>query len=223
MNKDPIIIALAGTSGAGKSTTISKLAKMLDDAAVIYFDDYTAFEAFPMLDDISATYFGCPPTETPRDHEAWFNRGADLNEIESPQLAEHLHALKLGQSVTSPYDGRIVAPAKYIIFEGPLGRAHQKTGQYIDYMVFIDLPLDVGFVRMLLRDIGNILFDEMTRDEAIGQLKSVKMLADSYLITRRRYFLAITDPVKSTSDLIVDGEQSAEEKAKAIIDGLAQR
>jgi uridine kinase len=58
--------------------------------------------------------------------------------------------------VTSPVNGVTVAPAKYIIFEGPLGRVHQKTGQSIDYLVFIDTPLEVGLARMVLRDIANI-------------------------------------------------------------------
>jgi hypothetical protein len=95
MSKDHLVIAIAGISGAGKSTVIGKLIELLDDATVISFDDYTTPETYPMLDDTTATYFGYPPAETPRDHEAWFKRGADLNEIVSPQLAEHLHALKL--------------------------------------------------------------------------------------------------------------------------------
>ena len=174
-----------------------------------------------MLDDTLATYFGLPPTETPRDYQAWFKRGADLNEIESPQLAEHLQALRLGKTVTSPVDGVTVTPAKHIIFEAPLGRVQHKTGQYIDFLVFIDTPLEVSLARMVMRDIANIAMDQMSREEAVGQLKSVKMLVESYFTVRRPYFQALIQQVKPTSDLILDGEQSTDDLAKAIIDRLA--
>ncbi len=222
MSKDCIVIGIAGVSGAGKSTVIDKLTELLDDASVISFDSYTPFEAFPMLDDTLATYFGLPPTETPRDYQAWFKRGADFNEIESPQLAEHLQALRLGKSVTSPLDGVTVAPAKYIIFEAPLGRVQQKTSRHIDFLVFIDTPLEVSLARMVMRDIGNIAMDQMSREEAIGQLKSVKMLIESYFTVRRPFSQALIEQVKPTSDLIVDGEQSSEDLAKVIVDRIAR-
>jgi hypothetical protein len=61
----------------------------------------------------------------------------------------------------------------------------------------------------------------MSWEEAIGQLKSVKMLAESYFTVRRPYYQATIDQVKPTSDLILDWEQSAEDLAKAIVNGLS--
>ena len=74
---------------------------------------------------------------------------------------------------------------------------------------------------MVMRDIANIAMDQMSREEAVGQLKSVKMLVESYFTVRRPYFQALIQQVKPTSDLILDGEQSTDDLAKAIIDRLA--
>ena len=202
MVKDHIIIAVSAIAGGGKSTIVRKLVELLGDAVPIHFDDYTTAETYPS------------------DFNAWSESGYDFNEINSPQLAQHLQALQLGETVPSPANGMTITPAKYILFEGPLGRAHQETGQYIDFLVFIDTPLEVGLARMILRATAMPEVTQMTRDELAGQIDSITELAESYLVWTRNAYVAQLEQVKPASDLIVDGTQSVEEITTAIIDAL---
>lgn len=106
MIKDCIVIAVSAISGGGKSTVVNRLVECLDDAVAIHFDDYATLETYP------------------KELSAWSVRGADFNEFKLPRLAQHIRELRMGQEVTSPVTGLTVAPAKYILFETPLGRAH---------------------------------------------------------------------------------------------------
>ena len=202
MGKAHIVIGISAIAGGGKSTVIAKLLELLDDAVAIYFDDYTTPETYPT------------------DPLAWLERGSDLNEIKSPQLAGHLRALRAGDSIASPIDGTTVSPAKYILYEGPLGRARHETGQHIDFLVFIDTPLEVGLARMILRAIPDAGLEQATSDELKGQLRSVTELVEDYLTIARYGYLAQLEQVKPVSDLILDGEQSTEDLAQAVIDAL---
>ena len=202
MYEDHKIIAVSAIAGGGKSTVVRKLVDLLEDAVPIHFDDYTTPETYPS------------------DFNAWAESGYDFNEINSPQLAQHLQALQMGKSVTSPANGMTIAPAKYILLEGPLGRANQETGQYIDFLVFIDTPLEVGLARMILRASAMSEVAQMTRDELIGQIDSITELAESYLMWTRNAYAAQLEQVKPGSDLIVDGTQSVEEITTAIINAL---
>jgi len=80
MSKDRIAIAVSAIAGGGKSTVVRKLVELLGDAVAIHFDDYTTPETYP------------------NDFNAWSESGYDFNEINSPQLAQHLQALKMGEN-----------------------------------------------------------------------------------------------------------------------------
>ena len=204
MLKDHIIIAVSGIAGGGKSAVVRKLVELLGDAVPIHFDDYTTPETYP------------------NDFNAWSESGYDFNEIKSPRLAQHLQALQMGEAVTSPANGLPLASAKYILFEGPLGRANQETGQYIDFLVFIDTPLEVGLPRMILRASARPELAQMTRDKVIAQINSITELAESYLMWTRNAYVAQLEQVKPGCDLIVDGTQSVEEITTAIINALKE-
>src|SRR5688500_5206388 len=64
------VIAVTGTSGAGKTTLVRAVAELLRDAATLFFDDYES----------SSTY--------PRDWTAWWRAGGDPDAIKTPRLAE---------------------------------------------------------------------------------------------------------------------------------------
>jgi len=204
MSKKNFVIAVSSISGGGKSTVVHKLIELLDDSVAIYFDDYETPDTYP---------------ENPT---ILLNRGADFNVIKSPLLAQHLHALKSGQPVIHPITGKVVSPAKHIIFEGPLGRAQHETGQYIDFLVFIDTPLEIGLARRINRGISGKEVEKMNREDLIKQLKSIGWLAENYLVWMRRSYLVQLDTVKPASDLIMNWETSPDDLAKAIINALAE-
>jgi len=202
MDSPRLVIAVSSISGGGKSTVVRELVKQLDDSVAIHFDDYETPETYP------------------KNPAAIVADGADFNEVKSPLLAQHLQALKNGEPITSPKSSEVIAPAKYIVFEGPLGRAQQETGQYIDYLVFIDTPLEVGLARRLSRSMPNSDIEKMEIDELKKRLKNVQWLADNYLLWERGAYLAQLEQVRPDSDIILDWQQTPGNMAKAIINAL---
>ncbi len=117
----PIVIALCGPPGAGKSTLTQAILSLKPAYRAIDHDDF--------------------PNQTARsfaDIKAWFERGGDPNEFPLPELEARLETLSADASF----------PA--LLFETPFGRTHRRTGRFIDYLVWIDVPLEIALARQIL-------------------------------------------------------------------------
>lgn len=128
----PVVIGIAGPPGAGKTRLAQELAHLLGDASVLSMDHYQR------MTDL-------PPEEIAR----WAARGADFDALPVPGLAEHLAALRRGQTVVDPTTGAMVPACRFIVFETHFGRAHRTTGPLIDVLVWLDTPVDVALARNL--------------------------------------------------------------------------
>ena len=140
MTQHTIVIGVSAVSGGGKTSLVTELAKLLENAVTVYFDEF---------DDT---------IEHPPDIPIWLSKGGDYNAWRAPELAKRLQHLKEGVAV-----GLTNESARYIVFDAPLGRVHTETGKYIDHMVFIDTPLDVAMARRLLRDGRDVWNDDHLR------------------------------------------------------------
>jgi hypothetical protein len=87
--------------------------------------------------------------------------------------------------------------------DAPLGRVHIDSGRYIDFMVFIDTPLDIAMARRLSRGLA-LQSDESSAESVAG----IKADADGYPSMARRIYVASAERVKPTCDLVVDGSKS---------------
>lgn len=92
-----------------------------------------------------------------------------------------------------------------------MGRLHKQTGDYIDFCVHIDTPLDVALARRTIRDF------EKGEHSVLDLLEDLKY----YLNYSRKLFFA--DEEKKSADLIVDGTLSIEEQTKRIKNFLEKR
>ncbi len=187
----PFIIALGSYGGGGKTTLVHHLASSLS-VSTIAWDDYDEAGLMTHPDD-------------------WIL--ADSNDWKVPQLAKDLRQLKQGQKVASPFDGSSILPTPYIVFDAPLGYAHKETGQFIDFFVFIDTPLDVAMARRILRDYfaGNeTLMAEQT--------KTLKMDMERYLEFARDAYLNMDKNVKPLADLLVDGTLTVEVLSRQVME-----
>ncbi len=181
-NKSSFVIGISSVSGGGKTAVAMKLAELLQDAVILCFDNY---------DDT---------TVHPEDLHAWLTAGADYNVWKTPGLTRDLHSLITGNQITSPVDDSTIPAAKYIVFDAPLGRAHADTGRFIDFMVFIDTPLDIAMARRLLRDITS-----PSGQCAEDSVKSLKANLSSYLNGGRLLYLELENQIKSNCDIVLDG------------------
>ena len=188
-----VIIGISAVTGGGKTAVALRLTEVLEDAVTLHFDDY---------DDTNVH---------PDDLQRWFADGADYDAYETPLFTGHLQALKAGCSIRYPIGGAIVGPAKYVVADAPLGRAHSDSGRFIDLMVFIDTPLDVALARRVLREIdreGN-----RTPDEA---LENVKDELSGYLSRARPLYEEFQGRMRASSDVIVDGTLSIDDVVEKI-------
>jgi uridine kinase len=186
------IIGISGVSGSGK-TTLSRLLGNALKATTLFWDDY---------DSIS---------EGPSDYVKWFEVSKDCNDWKYDTLAEVLHVLKQGKTLTCPATHRRLLPTEYIIFDAPLGYKHQATGKSIDFLIFLDTPPDIALARRIIRDYSS---------ESNGNniLKEVK----NYLLKTRPVYMASYDQ-KNQSDLILDGSLPLESLLSKVLDGLEKR
>ena len=183
-----LIIGISSVTGGGKTAVTQRLVKVLEDAVALHFDDYDDTNIHPV------------------DLQRWYATGADYDVYETPVFTNHLQALKVGRSIRYPTGNVAVGPAKYVVADAPLGRAHSESGRFIDLMVFIDTPLDVALTRRMLRDIDRQ--NGRTSDEALHYVKDE---LSGYLAQARPIYEEFQERMRATSDVIVDGTLSIDD------------
>jgi uridine kinase len=188
------VIAIAGTSGAGKTSITRRVTELLGDAVSLYFDDY-------------AGSLVCPT-----DLRQWVARGADPAEWINPDLAHDLRLLRDGHEVARP--GReLLAPARYVVLEEPFGRARPSVTPLVDFAVFLALPLEVALARRLLRQLSA----PSCRSDPPACLESMDSFLRQYLNDGLRdAYAAANDHASRGADLIVDATRPLDELAEAI-------
>lgn len=133
----PVIMALEGFVGAGKSTLAAKLKAELGDAYVVEIDDF--FLNDKVKDDTRA----------------------NVDRIDRKRLEEQvLLPIKNGQSAayqrleypTDNLSDFIKIPdVQYLIIEG-ISSFHPSIADYMDYKIWVDAPRDVADARGVKRD-----------------------------------------------------------------------
>ena len=114
------VVAVAGTSGAGKTTLVRAVVRVLEDAAALFFDDYEA----------TSTY--------PEDWTAWWRAGGDPDAVQTPVLAADLRALRDGVPINDPRSGLPIDPAAFVVVDEPFGRARTEVRDLVDFVACLD-------------------------------------------------------------------------------------
>jgi len=201
----PYIIGIAGPAGAGKTSLARSLAQALGDASVIHIDAYQRV------------------TQQPLGQVAeWMARGGDFDEFPIPVLPDHLRKLKQGESVHDPVSLQQIAARKYIVFETHFGRAHSATGQFIDYLVWIDTPLDVALARNI-RDLIRPVLDDPRAVVDRNRLAWLDDYVAGYLQHVRALVQMQQARVGSDADLVVDGSLEAQALLEHVRDHVLAR
>jgi uridine kinase len=137
------------------------------------------------IDGAVKVFFDDHPVTMPANPLQWLAEGADFNAWKSDSLEAELTSLR--------------ERGVPIVFEAPLGRAHSATGRFIDFLVFIDTPLEVALARWVRRRLGE--------DTSIDE---ITVLLDIYETVLRPVYLEQRRQVMPGADLVVDGLQDVE-------------
>ena len=179
------VVAVSGISGAGKSSVIRCAVDLLGDATALYFDDYAAVSAYPS------------------DLRAWIERGANVDEWRTPELADAVRRLRAG-------------PTAVVLVEEPFGRLRREMAGLIDLAVHLDVPGDVLLARRLLRQIE----ERRDVDQLIEQLRLDVM---HHLAVGRELDALGSSAVRDAADVVVDGTKSVDEVAAEVVDEVRRR
>ncbi len=181
---DPLVIAIAGGSGSGKTTVAQEILQRVgpDRIAFLQHDSY--------YKDLS----GLPPTQRAEvnfDHP---------NSLETELLTEHIAALRDGKSVEVPiYDFSThsrtartftVQPRSVILVEGILIFTEAALREMFDVKIFVDTDSDLRFIRRLERDIAE-------------RGRTTESVIKQYQQTVRPMHLEFVEPSKRYADIII--------------------
>ena len=193
---ETFVIVIAGASGVGKTRLTKRVAEILGDAVTLHFDDYKSV----------ATY----PTNLAR----WVAAGKDLDAWQIPQLLNDLCALRSNESIVLPDGKGKIEPATFIVLEEPSGRERTGMRALIDYVVLVDLPLEIALSRKLVQDLQHCLTDISSEQLAWAIGRVINYYSDYPLA--REYYLTCIERVRTDADLIVDGTRMIDDLAHEI-------
>lgn len=193
------VIAIAGTSGAGKSTLIERLVERLGNANALTLDDYQDSSVYPPVRE-------------------WLAAGADPNQFQTPQFLADAFALKQGKSIIHPVTREVVKPAPCLLLEEHFGRARNPMRELIDFLIYIEIPLEIAHARKILRK-NEFLPWEDHPDLFIRNLREHLFW---YINFGRDFYLAVKSSADKDCDLILDGRLSTDQMADKIIEAIHQ-
>lgn len=184
MERNCIIIGVAGGSGSGKTTIARKLLETFEaeDAVLVEQDAYYKELHIESIDERAKMNFDHP------------------NAIEFELLRENLLDLVHGKTVERPiYDFSthmrksekvIINPSRIIIVEGILIFAIPEIRELFDIKIFVDTDADEMLLRRMERDIKE-------------RGRTFESVRDQYLSTVKPMYLEFAEPSKRYADVII--------------------
>lgn len=175
----PLIIGIAGGTGAGKTTIARTVVAELAGESVTLIEHDHYYREHPDLDPEQRAQLNY-------DHP---------DSLESELLAAHLDQLARGEAVERPnYDFVLhqrkaqttrLEPTRVIVVEGILIFAEPDLRERFDVKVFVETPADIRLLRRIRRDMERRgrSFDDIRRQ----YLKTVRPMHEAFVEPSRRY------------------------------------
>ncbi len=198
MTNSNFILVISGNSGSGKTSLVREVTALLEQSVTLHFDDYASVSTYPT------------------DMKEWLATGAEASKWQTLHMVEDLQKLRHGKAITLPNNQDLVQPAKYIVVEEPFGRGRAEISQYIDFVAYIDVPMEIAFCRKLKRDLNTSFKNNY--DEA---LRYVNGMLESYLEGGLREVYRVSNEIaRSSCDLVLDGTKPTSELAKIVVSAV---
>lgn len=179
-----LIIGIAGGTGSGKTTVVSRIVESLPAGAVVVLpqDSYYKDSSHIALAERQKINFDHP------DAFDW------------PLLSEQLSMLRQGLSIEQPTYSYLtstrqretihIEPSEVIIVEGILTLCDPALRRLMDLKIFVDADPDDRLIRVIQRDI-------------VERGRTVKMVMERYTQVLKPMHLEFIEPTKRYADLII--------------------
>ena len=186
----PLVLAIAGGTGAGKTTIVRALTKRIGTSEVVVLDQDSYYKGqTQILEPVDADNF---------DHPA---------RIDHDLLLEQLDALMRGQPIQKPrYDfathSRLaqtdyIQGAKTIVIEGLFAYWDLRIRSRSHCNIFVDAGADLRLIRRLQRDLKE-------------RSRTMEGILEQYLNTVRPMHTKHIEPLKELADVIIRNEETIE-------------
>ena len=182
--REPLVIAIAGGSGSGKTTVANSILNRVGPLRIAYLPHDAYYRDLSHLPEVQRR-------EVNFDHP---------NSLESDLMMQHIMQLKRREPVDLPiYDFTIhtrtdrtlrVEPRPVILVEGILIFAEPELRKVFDVKIFVDTDADLRFIRRLQRDL-------------IERGRSTENVISQYLSTVRPMHMDFVEPSKRYADVII--------------------
>jgi uridine kinase len=181
-----LIVGIAGGTGSGKTTVVTKLLDAFPNGEVIVIpqDSYYKDNSQISLEERQRINFDHPDS------------------LEFSLLIDHLNQLKKGKSIEMPIYSYLtclraketitINPAKVVLVEGILILADVGLRNMLDIKVFVDADADDRLGRVITRDI-------------VERGRSVLKVLERYHDTVKPSHLQFIEPSKRYADIIIPG------------------
>lgn len=181
---DPVIIGVAGGTGAGKTTVIRRISDQIGDENIVVLEHDSYYRDLKHL-----------------SFEERAKRNFDHpSSLETELLVRHIKALQEGYQVEVPiYDfsrhvrkeeTNLVEPKQMILVDGILIFSEKELRELMDIKIFVDTDDDIRLLRRIRRDI-------VERD------RSLEGVLNQYEKQVRPMHLEFVEPSKRYADIII--------------------
>ena len=181
---DPVIIGVAGGTGAGKTTVVNHITEQIGDNDIVVLEHdsyYRDLKHLPFEERAEQNF----------DHPS---------ALETELLIRHIKALKEGYQVEVPIYNyakhireektNLVHPSKVILIDGILIFSEAELRELMDIRIFVDTDDDIRLLRRIKRDI-------IERD------RNLKGVLEQYEKFVRPMHLEFVEPSKRYADIII--------------------
>jgi uridine kinase len=194
------LIAIAGPSGAGKTTLARALVAALPSAVLFSFDAYYADRSHLPTSERTRCNFDDPAA------------------LDTQLLTAHLRALAVGRAIDGPiYDfsthcrraeTRRIEPASHIVAEGLFALYFDALRPLYSQRIYVDADAELCLQRRLQRDAGER--GRSTDDIRRQYREQVLPMAQRYIYPTRRY-----------AHVVLSGRESSERAVATLLPSIA--
>jgi uridine kinase len=182
--RKPLVIAIAGGSGSGKTTVANVILESVGVNRIVYLPHDAYYRDLSAMDEHLRSKVNF-------DHP---------NSLETELLITHIKELKKWHPIEMPiYDftthtrtkqTKKIVPQLIIVVEGILIFAEPKLRELFDVKIFVDTDDDIRFIRRLERDIAE-------------RGRNMENVIKQYLNTVRPMHIDFVEPSKRFADIII--------------------